>query len=209
MPAAPFPEEDLSPVRVAIDRALREGISRAGRWALEHWLALAMSANALFVAVAVLDPILWAAGFDGAALPIWNFYHLFCVQEHLYYVLGHPVALCQRNLAIFCSLLAGMALFACVRRWLPPLGFWGYVALMIPMALDGFTQLFGWRESTIALRTFTGVLFGLASIWYLFPNVEAAVDRLLAREDAAADAPLFERRDPLLAWSAVGIEDRR
>jgi len=147
-------------------------------WALLHWLSVAIAVNALLVLVAILDPVMWAYGFDGLALPIWNFYHNFCVQEHLYYLAGHPIALCQRNLAVFSSLLVGMVAFASVRRWLPPLSFWGYAVLMIPMALDGGTQLFGWRESTITLRTFTGVLFGLSSIWYLFPNIEAFTRRI-------------------------------
>jgi uncharacterized membrane protein len=42
----------------------------------------------------------------------------------------------------------------------------------MPMAVDGFTQLFGLRESTWQLRTLTGGLFGLACVWFGFPLLD-------------------------------------
>ncbi|MGE3267883.1 MAG: DUF2085 domain-containing protein, partial [Chloroflexota bacterium] len=48
-----------------------------------------------------------------------------------------------------------------------------------PMALDGFTQLFNLRESTPELRTFTGALFGVASVWLIYPRVDAIFAREL------------------------------
>ena len=45
------------------------------------------------------------------------------------------------------------------------------------MAIDGFTQLFGWRESTPELRTLTGALFGLASVWLIYPRIDAMFER--------------------------------
>jgi uncharacterized membrane protein len=38
--------------------------------------------------------------------------------------------------------------------------------MILPMALDGTTQLFGWRESTWALHVITYALFGLGSAWF-------------------------------------------
>jgi uncharacterized membrane protein len=179
--------DEIHPARLAYDRAVRNGMGSAIRFVLEHWLALAVVVNTVTITVAVVDPLLASWGIDWLALPIWNFYHNFCVQEHLYYLWGHPVALCQRNLAVFSSLLGGMLLFSGTRRWLPSLPFWGYVALAAPMALDGFTQLFGWRVSTLELRTFTGVLFGLGSIWYLFPSIQLWTQRLLFTLDHERD----------------------
>jgi uncharacterized membrane protein len=40
------------------------------------------------------------------------------------------------------------------------------------MALDGFTQLFCYRESNWELRLLTGALFGLASAWLAYPRLE-------------------------------------
>jgi uncharacterized membrane protein len=50
--------------------------------------------------------------------------------------------------------------------------FW--VLAMLPMALDGGTQLFGWRESNLGLRLLTGLIFGLATAWFLLPQIEQA-----------------------------------
>jgi uncharacterized membrane protein len=40
------------------------------------------------------------------------------------------------------------------------------------MAIDGFTQLFGWRQSTWELRVITGSLFAVAVAWLIFPRLE-------------------------------------
>ncbi len=50
-------------------------------------------------------------------------------------------------------------------------------------ALDGLTQLVGWRESTWELRIATGVLFGIASGWFLYPRFLAAA-RTLTPQDS-------------------------
>jgi hypothetical protein len=63
-------------------------------------------------------------------------------------------------------------LFSLVRRRVGPLPIRWYVLLCVPMAIDGTTQLFGWRESTWELRVITGFLFGLASAWLVFPILE-------------------------------------
>jgi len=44
-----------------------------------------------------------------------------------------------------------------------------------PIALDGFSQLFGLRESNYLLRTATGAIFGLASVWLAYPHIEDAM----------------------------------
>ena len=89
--------------------------------------------------------------------------------------LGYKVAFCQRDVAIYLTvLLAGLA-YGLLRGRARPLGLAAYALLILPMAVDGFTQLFGWRESTVELRTLTGVLFGLASVWLVYPRVDAAL----------------------------------
>ena len=50
-----------------------------------------------------------------------------------------------------------------------------YLIFVAPIALDGFTQLFGWRESNYVLRTATGAIFGLASAGLAYPNIEDAM----------------------------------
>ena len=87
--------------------------------------------------------------------------------------LGWKMAFCERDLAIYVGLLAVGLLYA-RRRHMRPASFGLYAVLILPMALDGFTQLFGWRESTWELRVGTGLLFGLASAWLVLPRLDAS-----------------------------------
>ena len=77
--------------------------------------------------------------------------------------------------------------FALTKRRIKPLHWMGWVLLgMVPIALDGFSQLFSqlnlpvlaailpYRESTPFLRVLTGALFGLATAWFAFPYMEAS-----------------------------------
>lgn len=95
---------------------------------------------------------------------------------------GWKMAICERDVAIYGSLVVFAVLYGL--RWRPR-GLTGcsylvYVILITPMALDGFTQLFGWRESTWELRVATGLLFGLASGWLMYPRLNESFAKGLA-----------------------------
>ena len=106
---------------------------------------------------------------------------------------GWKLAFCERDLAIYLSLLGFGLVYA---RWrsVGPSSFLMYGLLALPMALDGFTQLFGWRESSWELRVLTGALFGAASGWLLFPRFDASLlpprQRYPQAEHACAAPPL-------------------
>lgn len=102
--------------------------------------------------------------------------------------LGYKVAFCERDVAIYLSALGAGVAYARVRERTPGLGVVGYGLLIVPMAVDGVTQLLGWRESTVELRTLTGLLFGVASVWLIYPRVDAIFARDLGptREPAPA-----------------------
>ena len=96
---------------------------------------------------------------------------------------GYKVALCERDLAIFGSLLLGGLAFGVARsslrrrgREVPRLPIWAYVAAVLPMLIDGGTQIFGLRESNWILRSVTGVVFGLATVWLAYPYVQEAME---------------------------------
>jgi uncharacterized membrane protein len=99
-----------------------------------------------------------------------------------------------------------------VRRRVRPLPWLLYGVIgILPIAIDGFSQLFsqfpyntisvfGWepfavfpyRESTPELRTLTGGLFGLANAWLAFPYISqsmAEIERELATKLARVDNP--------------------
>lgn len=95
---------------------------------------------------------------------------------------GFKVALCQRDVAIYASVLFSGLLFATMRKRVRPLRFRYFLIAMIPMAIDGGTQLFGWRESNWWLRTLTGALFGAAAVWWAYPYIDEAMEDVLVNE---------------------------
>ncbi len=103
--------------------------------------------------------------------------------------MGFKMAWCERDVAIYGSMfLAGMA-FALVRTRVKALSWRWYVAIaIVPMLIDGGTQLLMLRESTPILRTITGVLFGVLSVWLIYPYVEEAM-----RETYAMSVQQLER----------------
>ena len=97
------------------------------------------------------------------------------------------MAYCQRDTALYLSMLVGGLLYARQRLWTRGLPWWAYALLALPIAVDGGTALFGLRESTPFLRTLTGGLFGWMTAWYLFPMIEATMSetrRILQRKFA-------------------------
>ncbi|MGB9871638.1 MAG: DUF2085 domain-containing protein [Anaerolineae bacterium] len=103
-------------------------------------------------------------------------------------VLGYKGALCQRDTAIYGTIfLAGLAFALTRRRW-RPLPFWAYLLFgLAPVALDGGIQFvtqvlvllfptagFVAIESTPLRRVVTGALFGLMTVWLVYPYVHQA-----------------------------------
>jgi uncharacterized membrane protein len=98
--------------------------------------------------------------------------------------IGYKVALCERDLAIYGSvLLAGLA-FAVVRGRIRAPSVKLYLILLIPIAVDGVSQMVGLRESNWWLRTLTGAIFGVASVWLAYPYVENAMQDVIDTETA-------------------------
>jgi uncharacterized membrane protein len=95
---------------------------------------------------------------------------------------GYKVAFCERDAAMYGSILLAGLVFGMVRgswagrRRVPKLPLRAYALFLLPMAIDGFTQLFGLRESTWALRLVTGILFGFGTVWLAYPYVQDAMD---------------------------------
>ncbi|MCC6453442.1 MAG: DUF2085 domain-containing protein [Caldilineaceae bacterium] len=107
--------------------------------------------------------------------------------------IGYKVALCERDIAIYGSVALGGLVFALLRRRgkvrAPSLKV--YALFLIPIAVDGLSQLVGLRESNWWLRTVTGALFGLASVWLAYPYVEDAMQEVIETESRpnSATAP--------------------
>jgi uncharacterized membrane protein len=107
-------------------------------------------------------------------------------------VVGYKMALCQRCAAIYGAIFLFGLLYALGRRRVRPLPWWAYIGLgLLPMAVDGGYQflsyalplLLPWfpitpRETSPLMRTVTGALFGLATVWLAYPYVQETMDEL-------------------------------
>jgi uncharacterized membrane protein len=96
------------------------------------------------------------------------------MPERSFFIFGHKMCLCQRCMAIYGTVFALGLLYSLVRGRIRPLRWRWLFLLWTPMALDGFTQLFGLRESNAELRLITGALFALSCVWFGFPYLEQA-----------------------------------
>lgn len=172
------PEYDgISERRKAFDRAFTTAIDSFIHWFVKHWLLLANTSAFLFGFLPILAPIAKANGLTLISDTIFFVYRFMCHQmpSRSFFIFGQQMSTCERNEAIYVSLfVTGMA-FAAVRDRAKPLDWRLYLILITPMAIDGFTQLFGWRESTWELRLFTGTLFGAATVWLVYPLVNRAM----------------------------------
>lgn len=99
---------------------------------------------------------------------------------------GYKVALCQRDLAIYGAVVLAGLIFAVfrtrVRISAPSLKV--YALFLVPIALDGGSALIGLRDSNWWLRTVTGAIFGVASVWLAYPYVDDAMLEVIEVETA-------------------------
>ncbi len=105
--------------------------------------------------------------------------------------MGYKMAICQRDVSIYSSMVVGGLVYGLLRRRGPvrPMPFWLFLLIGVaPVALDGFSQLFSeffvaWqveplmrllplRESSPLLRSLTGALFGLSVVWLVYPRLD-------------------------------------
>jgi uncharacterized membrane protein len=101
---------------------------------------------------------------------------------------GYKMALCERDMAIYGSILLFGLVYAATGRRIKPLHWMLWVLIgMGPIGLDGFSQLFSqmnwewlasllpYRESTPLLRVLTGGLFGFTTAWFAYPYMEESM----------------------------------
>lgn len=100
--------------------------------------------------------------------------------------IGYKVALCERDTAIYASMLLFGLLFVLSGKRIKSIKWYIWVFIgLVPMGLDGVSQLPAlagslpdWipiRESTPLIRSITGFLFGFFTAWYLFPLIEESM----------------------------------
>jgi uncharacterized membrane protein len=94
---------------------------------------------------------------------------------------GWKVAFCERDVAIYGSILVAGLAYGLLRRrmggW--KMRFLYFVLFMVPMGLDGVLQLFPFHESNWWLRTLTGVIFGVGAVIFAYPYLQEGFDDIL------------------------------
>lgn len=101
--------------------------------------------------------------------------------------LGYKTAFCQRDIAYYGGLWVGGLVFGLVRRRLKPLSLLAFGLFLLPMAIDGGTQLLMLRESNWIWRTLSGGLAGIATIWLLYPHLEMAFAEVRSQTQRQVD----------------------
>ncbi len=97
---------------------------------------------------------------------------------------GYKVAICERDIAMYGSLLLFGLIFALSGKRIKQVPWYVWLLIgAVPIAIDGFSQLPGLltglpaflpnRESTPFLRVLTGGLFGFFTAWFLYPLIES------------------------------------
>jgi uncharacterized membrane protein len=156
-------------------------MSSSGRFVstflLDYWATIITLVLGVLVFAALSVPFLSYFGLDGISKQIFFALHLVCAQipSHSFYIFGHQLGMCARNFSIYASMFIGSLIFVLSKKRFPGIPWWIWVLMILPMALDGTTQMFGWRESTWELRVLTGTLFGLANVWFALPLIQKTI----------------------------------
>jgi uncharacterized membrane protein len=155
---------------------------KIGGFILNYWLLIVTIFFGTVCLAALGTPILAYFNQDSLARPLFLALSRICGQipSHSFYIEGHQVGLCVHCLAIYSSLFAGSLFFAVSKRRWRELPWWGMVLFALPLAYDGFSQMFGLRESTWQIRLVTGVLFGLGCVWFALPLIQKGLEETVA-----------------------------
>lgn len=87
--------------------------------------------------------------------------------DRSFFIQGEQLPVCHRCLGIYLGALYGVLGFVFYRSM--PLKY--FLLALLPMALDGGTQLLGLRESDYITRLITGGLVGGASALFIMPSL--------------------------------------
>jgi uncharacterized membrane protein len=143
------------------------------------WIAAAtFLAIPLFILAA---SVLCSWAIAHGASPSWRLpFGVFChgIPERCFLVWGVPMPICARCTAIYGGLFFGLLAFI-VMPWMQErvLRFILYASIL-PLAIDGVTQLIHLRESTNTLRFGTGFVAGFAFGMWVLSAIEKPEKRL-------------------------------
>jgi uncharacterized membrane protein len=111
-----------------------------------------------------------AAIADGASMRWRILFRLLChgIPERCIYLWGVPMPICARCTAIYAGFILSLLFFLVLPRMREAVARMVLGAALVPMAIDGLTQLARLRVSSNPLRIETGLLAGIAfGVWAL------------------------------------------
>ena len=215
-------EEGLAPAAAATRSSVSEAGINHNRGREEGFILVAsrayllvLSLVVIWTAGALIAPIGIAHGWvsadqspviraDGHFLPdllaviLHAAYGKVCHQmpERSLWIQGHPMAVCARCFGIYLGYLAGLLVYPLAynrldmglprRRWL--------ILALLPISIDFLGGYLGLFENTLASRTATGLIAGIACAIYTAAGLIAATGAALAAiSDWINSLPLRER----------------
>ena len=163
--------------RQTLDRVMNSTGRFVGNFLLDHWATMITWTLGILVFAALSVPFLSYFGLDAISKQIFFALHMVCAQipSHSFYIFGHQLGMCARNFSIYASMFIGSLIFVLSNKRIPGIPWWLWILMILPMALDGTTQMFGLRESTWELRVLTGTLFGLGNVWFALPLIQKTI----------------------------------
>jgi uncharacterized membrane protein len=166
-----------SPGRQTIDRVMNSIGQFVGNFLILHWATMITCVLGILVFAALSVPFLSYFGLDAISKQIFFALHMVCAQipSHSFYIFGHQLGMCARNFSIYASMFVGSLIFVLCKKRIPGIPWWLWILMILPMAIDGTTQMFGLRESTWELRVLTGTLFGLGNVWFALPLIQKTI----------------------------------
>lgn len=163
--------------RQTLDRVMNNIGQFVGNSLIQHWATLITCVLGILVFAALSVPFLSYFGLDAISKQIFFALHMVCAQipSHSFYIFGHQLGMCARNFSIYASMFVGSLIFVLSKKRIPGIPWWLWILMILPMAIDGTTQMFGLRESTWELRVLTGTLFGLGNVWFALPLIQKTI----------------------------------
>jgi uncharacterized membrane protein len=152
-------------------------LDRITDFLVEYWAHMVTIILGVLVLCAISIPFLSYLGLDSVAKPLFYSLHWVCAQipSHSFYIFGHQLGLCARNFSIYTSMFIGCLIFVLTKKRMCAIPWWLWILMMLPMGLDGTTQMIGLRESDWILRVVTGTLFGVGNVWFALPMMQKSL----------------------------------
>jgi len=166
-----------TPRRQTLDLAMNRTGRFVGNFLIQHWATMITCALGILVFAALSVPFLSYLGLDGISKQIFFALHMVCAQipSHSFYIFGHQLGMCARNFSIYASMFVGSLIFVLSKKRIPGIPCCLWILMILPIAIDGTTQMIGLRESTWELRVLTGTLFGLGNVWFALPLIQKTI----------------------------------